>query len=209
MLGFDPVASAPIAASAVTNTVMSVTSGTFTLSMQGAAKLITDIYPSGTFALNGHPLLNPVAYNIVADSGSFTYNFSTVGVSLGKGIVLEPIGTFTYSGHAVTMQKNLSPDAAVGVFTVTGHDIDVEIALTYIVNSGTFTLSGQDASVTAQRPFPVNQGTFTLTVQPADVTAQRPFPLGAEGKYTVTGNNVKFRGWLSPSPPVEIWTEVA
>ena len=209
MLGFDPVASAPIAASAVTNTVMSVTKGTFTLSMQGAAKLITDIYPSGTFTLNGHPLLNPVSFNIGADSGSFTYSFSTLVVSLGKGIVLEPIGTFTYSGHAVTMQKNLSPDAAVGLFTLTGQDIDVEIVLTYAIQTGTFTFTGQDASVTAQRPFPVNQGTFTLTGQTADVTAQRPFPLGAEGQYTVTGKDVKFRGWLSPSPPAEIWTEVA
>lgn len=209
MLGTDPVASGPIAASATENSLLSVTSGTFTLSMQGAAKLITDIYPSGTFTYSGHPLLNPVALNIGADSGTFTYTFSTVGVSLGKGIVLDPIGTFTYSGHAVTMQKNLSPDAAVGVFTVTGHDIDVEIALTYIVNSGTFTLSGQDASVTAQRPFPVNQGTFTITGQSADVTAQRPFPLGTEGQYTVTGFDVKFKGWLSPNPPQTIWTEVA
>lgn len=209
MLGTDPVAHGPIGASATTNNLMSVNSGTFTLSMHGAAKLITDIYPSGTFALSGQPLLNPVSLNIGADSGTFTYTFQTVVPSIGKGIVLTPIGTFASTGHAVTMQKHLSPDAAVGVFTVTGHDIDVEIALTFIVNSGTFTLSGQDASVTAQRPFPVTTGTFALTGQSADVEAQRMFKLGAEGQYTITGFDVKFKGWLSPNPPQTIWTEVA
>ncbi len=209
MIGFDPIASAPIAASASTNTVFSVNSGTFTLSMHGAAKLITDVYPSGTFVVSGNPLLNPVSYNIDAASGSFTYTFQNFVISLGKGIVLLPIGTFSYTGHSVTMQKNLSPDAAVGAFTYTGHDIDVEIAVTLVLGSGSFTLSGQAASITAQRPFPITHGAFSVTGQSAATTAQRPFPLGAEGVYTVTGQNVKFKGWLSPNPPLTIWTEVA
>ena len=52
MTAFALLASTAIGqASTNANYQLSVNSGTFTLSMQGAAKLITDIYPTGTFTI--------------------------------------------------------------------------------------------------------------------------------------------------------------
>ena len=50
-----PIGSGPIGSSGGASYVMLVTSGTFTLSMSGAGKLITDIYPSGQFLITTYP----------------------------------------------------------------------------------------------------------------------------------------------------------
>ena len=160
-----PIGNGPIGSSGGANYVLSVTHGTFTLSMQGAGKLITDIYPSGQFTLSGQALLNPVSLNIVADSGTFTYTGSAVTVSLGKGIFLEPIGTFTTTGNAVDFQANLSPDAEVGVFTVTGQTQSYIVHVSIIPPAATFTLTGNE--VIFGFDIDAETGTFALTGQDA------------------------------------------
>jgi len=202
-----PIGNGPIGSSGGANYVLSVTHGTFTLSMQGAGKLITDIYPSGQFTLSGQPLLNPVSFNINADSGTFTYSGSAVTVSLGKGIFLEPIGTFASTGHAVSFQANLSPDAAVGVFTLTGQDQEYAIDISIIPPAATFTLTGQPA--TFGFVLDPTTATFATTVNDVGLSAGRFLSISNTESYTYQGYSVRFRGWISPTIPPAIWTDAA
>lgn len=202
-----PIASGAIASSGGANYSMPVTHGTFTLSMQGAGKLITDIYPSGQFTLSGQPLLNPVAYNYSIQSGSFTLTGQDVVVSLGKGVFLEPIGTFTLTGQAVSFQKSLSPDAEVGTFTLTGQDQTYAIAISIIPTTATFALTGQD--VIFGFDIDAEVGTFTLTGRDAVLSHGRTFSIPNAQAYTYQGYDVKFRGWFTPLVPSETWSDAA
>lgn len=200
-----PIGNGPIGSSGGANYVLSVTHGTFTLSMQGAGKLITDVYPSGQFVLSGHALLNPVGYNYAIQSGSFTLTGQTVVVSLGKGIFLEPIGTFTTTGNAVGFQANLSPDAAPGTFTLTGQDQEYAIDISIIPPAATFTLTGQPA--TFGFVLDPTTATFTLTGSDVVLSAGRTLSIANTESYTYQGYKVVFRGWFTPVVPSETWTD--
>jgi len=202
-----PIGNGPLGSSGGANYSLSVTHGTFTLSMQGAGKLITDIYPSGQFTLSGQPLINPVAYNYAIQSGSFGLTGNNVTIGLGKGVFLEPIGTFTTTGQAVSFQKNLSPDAQVGTFTLTGQDQSYEIHISIIPPAATFTLTGQD--VIFNFPIEAEVGTFALTGIAATLRHGRILSVTDAAQYTYQGKDVKFRGWFSPTLPPAIWTDAA
>ena len=202
-----PIGAGPIGSSGGANYALVANSGTFTLSMQGAAKLITDIYPSGTFILSGQALLTPVAYDYDIQSGSFTLTGQDVVTALGKGIVLEPIGTFTTTGHAVSFQKNLSPDAAVGSFTLTGQDQTYDVHVSLGDPVGTFTLTGN--SVIFGFKIDAETGTFALTGQSATLRHGRKLSITDPQAFTYTGLEIKFRGWFSPTVPPAIWTDAA
>ena len=202
-----PIGNGPLGSSGGANYVLSVTHGTFTLSMQGAGKLITDIYPSGQFTLSGQALLNPVSLNIGADSGTFTYTGSAVTVSLGKGIFLEPIGTFATTGNAVSFQANLSPDAAPGVFTLTGQTQSYIVHVSIIPPAATFTLTGNE--VIFGFDIDAETGTFTLTGQDAVLRHGRKITIPQAQAYSYQGYEVDFRGWFSPFVPPAIWTDAA
>lgn len=203
-----PIGNGPIGSSGGANYALNAVSGTFTLSMSGAAKLITDIYPSGQFVLSGQPVGFREDYAYPIQSGTFTLTGNTTTGSLGKGIFLEPV-SFATTGHAVTMQKNLSPDAAVGVFTLTGQVQTYEIQVSYVVDTTTFTLTGQNAGVNAQFQMVAANGSFAMAVFAADTTAQRKMQAEVAEAYSYTGFEVKFRGFFSPVIPPETWTDAA
>tara|TARA_B100001059_G_C17838207_1_gene589755 strand:+ start:3116 stop:3745 length:630 start_codon:yes stop_codon:yes gene_type:complete len=203
-----PIGNGPIGSSGGANYVLNATSGTFTLSMRGAAKLISDVYPSGTFTLSGQPTLNPVAYAFEAQSGAFTLTGNNASGALGKGIFFDPV-TFATTGHAVTMQKHLSPDAAVGVFSLTGQVQTYEIHVSYILDPTAFILTGQDAGVTAQFKMTVTHGAFASTGHDVETTAQLKMQALVAEAYSLEGYEVKFRGFFSPVIPPETWTDAA
>ena len=204
-----PIGNGPIGSSGGASYVMEVTNGTFTLSMRGAGKLITDVYPSGQFVVSGGPVgfREDYAYPIL--SGSFATTGHSADGSLGKGIVLEPIGAFVSTGHAVTMQKNLSPDAALGVFTYTGQPQNYRIAVSVVLETQAFNVTFNDAAVTAQFPFPVNTQAFATTGQAVAITAQRKLNTSDVPQFLLTGQDVKFRGWFTPFVTPAIWTDAA
>ena len=205
MLGLSAIAALPIGDARGVPYVMSVTHGTYALSMQGAAKLITDIYPSGTFTLDGRAVDFNVGYYFDAQSGAFNVTGSDTILSLGKGIVFDT-GTFTQTVYDVDLPVSLSPDAEVGEFTLSGQSVEFEIHVSIVAESGSFAVAGQNIPKTiSEIAGPVN---FVTTRNDLEFTVQRSFVL-AHGAYTTTGLDVKFRGFFSPYVPPETWTEVA
>lgn len=209
MTAFNPVASGPIAASGGANYALSVTSGTFTLSMQGAGKLITDIYPSGTFSVSGTQVDLDKSLNIDVNSGTFTLTGHTVVTSRGKG--LEALsGTFAITGQPLEGQFSFSLGSTVGTFALTGTDITVIIDASYLVQSGTFTASFNDLDrLGANYDIVANAGSIAMTVHDLDRLGANYTVAADENDYTYSGNLLKFRGFFSAYVPPETWTEVA
>lgn len=75
MLGLSAIAELPLGDTrrVTFKYTMSVTHGTYALSLHGAAKLISDIYPSGEYILSGSDVVLRFAhaYTFAVDSGSY------------------------------------------------------------------------------------------------------------------------------------------
>ena len=127
MLGFSPLSAAPLASTGFSGEQynFSVNAGTFTttgqaanfqiavsidpqtglftLSLQGAAKLITESVPDGQFAVTGQPI-------------SFGFGMGAVN------------GSFTLTGQDIT--EDISDSVAAGSFTLTGQDLTLVQGIT-------------------------------------------------------------------------------
>lgn len=203
MLGNFAIAAQPIADTRGAPYVLPVTHGQYALSMQGAAKLITDVYPSGTFATNGQTVGLSAQRPSTFTAGTYTLSGQDVTFDYGFGIVVDS-GTYTLTGQDFVFDTGFGVVWAKGTFTLTGQSVNTNVSMNAV--NGSFTLTGQDALKGVSEAFEL--GTFTMTLQDADVTAQFNVSVDA-GSSAVTGNDIKVRGFLSSYVPPEIWTEVA
>ena len=119
MFGFAPYSAATFAGlgSVKQDINMEVTSGTFTLSLQGAAKLISEVTPNGELNLTGQDVTLRKTLKLTADSGSFSIN-----------------------GQAVSFNTSMS--AVNGSYATSGQDVFFNVTLPF--NNGSFFASGQD-----------------------------------------------------------------
>ena len=219
MLGFSPIASAPLGANVDGDKVLVADSGTFTLSMHGAAKLISDVYPSGSYILDGRAVTFKVtrAYDFSLDAGSFAFtgtdaetetraDAGNILLDVNFGLPLDA-GTFTLTYSTdLDFQKGFGLIADSGSFASTGNDVTLTKDMNIYPDSGTFTLSGQDFTVTAQLNMAVDAGAFTLTGQDLTLTVQRYFATNI-GTFTLTFQEFKIKGFLSPYVPPAVYTE--
>ena len=206
MTGFAPIAATSLGQSSTNaNYALSVVSGTFTLSMQGAAKLITDIYPSGNFTYSGHAATLTAQRPANFGTGVFTFTGQNVTFDHGFGVIANN-GSFTLTGQNVIFEKGFGIGANSGSFSVTGQSIDFKKDMNVDLSNATFTLTGQDALKGVGEAF--DRGQFTYSGQDATLFVGR-FLRPVSGQYNYTFQNFKIRGWLSPSLPPAIWTDVA
>lgn len=203
MLGLSAIAALPLGDARGVPYVMSVTHGTFALSMQGAAKLITDIYPSGTFTVSGNAVTLSAQRPFAVDAGTFTLTGQDVELDYGFGIVVDS-GSYTLTGQTLVFDTGFGIVVDSGSYTLTEQDVNIHISMNAL--SGSFSVTGQNIPKGISEAF--DNGTFALTGRDADFTVQRLFVIN-NGSYTVTGHDFKFRGFFSPYVPPEIWTEVA
>jgi len=210
MLGFAPLATTALGApTANENYALQVTTGTFTLSMQGAAKLITDIYPSGTFTLNGRSVGLSAGRPSTFTTGSFTLSGQNINFDQNFGLIIDSVynsAAFALTGQNLVFDTGFGLAANNGSFALSGQSIDFTKDMNVSADVGTFTLTGQDALKGVGEAFDV--GTFTYTGQNATLFVGR-FLRPVSGSFTYTYQNFKTRGWFSPTVPDAIWTEVA
>lgn len=205
MLGFAPLATTPLGTSSHNEAFTLVAqNGTYSLSMQGAGKLITDVYPSGTYTLNGRVIALKVGYgNMTFDTGSYSLAGQTISFSLGQGIVFDT-GTYTITTNDADLVPRYGVIAESLSVTLTGQDIGFDVL--FKAPSGSYTLTGQDALKGVGESF--ESGTFATTLRDADFSIAMRANVDA-GSISVTGADVKFRGFFSAYIPPETWTEVA
>ena len=205
MLGNFAIAAQPIADIRGAPYALAVTHGQYALSMQGAAKLITDIYPSGTFTLSGQAVGLSAQRPSDFSAGTYTLTGHDVELDDGYGIVVGS-GSYTLTGQDFVFDTGFGLVWAKGVFALTGQDINANISMNAV--NGSFTVTGQDALKGVSEVFEV--GVFTLTGQDASVTGQFNMSVDAGAiNFNTSNHDIKIRGFLSSYVPPETWTEVA
>jgi len=209
MLGFSPLATTALGSPTANEAHnMPVTSGTFTLSMQGAAKLITDVYPSGTFATNGQAVTFRANRPADFDTGVFTLTGQNITFDQNYGLIIDSVynsATFAYTGQNIVFDTGFGIAANNATFTFTGRDVDFTKQMNISADVGTFTYTGQDALKGVAEAFAT--GSFTYTGQAATLFVGR-FLRPETGEYSYSFQDFKIRGWISPSVSEAIWTEV-
>jgi len=178
LFGFAPYSAATFAGLGQQDIVMSVTSGTFTLSMQGAPKLISEVTPSGEFNFTGHNVTLRKELHMAADSGSLSV--SGQEASFNRSMASDA-GSFSTSGNSVSFITSMA--AAAGSFSVLGQDVSFNVTLP--VTSGSFSTSGQDAFFKSSML--ANSATFTLSLQGAAKLISEVTPFA---EFNITGSNV-------------------
>lgn len=210
MVAFNPIASGPLAASGGANYALSVTSGTFTLSMQGAAKLITDIYPSGNFSLSGTQVVLNRGTVMSAQSGLFTLTLqqdATLG--FGRGFTADS-GAFSLSGQNAIITAQYNIGATSGAFSVFGQTQAYIIDVTLITDNGSFALTPSELDrLGADYRIALGSQSFSASGSNLDRLGANYTVSGSELKYSHTGHIVKFRGFFSAYVSPEIWQEQA
>ena len=203
MLGLSAIAALPLGDARGVPYTMTVSHGTYTLSLQGAGKLITDIYPSGQFTLDGRAAGLSAQRPFSVDAGSFASSGHDVQFDYGFGIVVDS-ASYTLTVQDVTFDTGFGLVGGSGSYTLTGQDINSNISMNAL--SGQYSLIGSELFKGVSEVF--ESGTFTLTLQNSDVTAQFHVSTDA-GALTVVGKEADFRGFFSAYVPPEIWTEVS
>ena len=215
MLGFAPIAATPLGAPSANEAFsISAQNGVYALSLQGAGKLITDIYPSGAFLLDGRAVGLNTGNTITAESATYTLSGSTADIetrSNDANILLDrnyglvaASGSYTVTLQDASLKQGFGVIAESNAYTLSGQDLTFQIAVSISADSGTFVLTGQDAFRKIGEVF--DSGSFTMAVNDADLVYGRSVELGFYS-YTASGHDVKFRGFLSPLVPLEIYTE--
>ena len=210
MLGFSTLGTTALGAPTANEAYsLQVTSGTFTLSMQGAAKLITDIYPSGTFTLSGQSVGLSAGRPSTFSAGSFTLIGQNITFDQNFGLIIDSVynsASFSLTGQNIVFDTGFGMVLDSGSFALTGQSIPFKKAMNVDLNNATFTLTGQDAFKGVGEAF--DRGLFYYVGQDATLFVGR-FLRPVSGEYNYTFENFKIRGWLSPSLPPAIWTDVA
>ena len=206
-IGSDAIASGAIAASSSASYSIQVISATFTLSMQGAGKLITDVYPSGQFILDGRSVGLTAQRPANFDAGTFTLNGQDVTLDQNFGLIIDATynnASFTYSGQDVILESGFGMVLSSEAFTLTGQSVDFKKDMNISAERGAFTLTGQDALKGITEAFDV--GSFTYSGQAATLFIGRTITLGSQ-QYSYQLHDFKIRGFLTPFVPPEVWTE--
>jgi hypothetical protein len=210
MLGFSTLGTTALGAPTANEAYsLQVTTATFTLSMQGAAKLITDIYPSGSFATNGRAVGLSAGRPSTFTTGSFSLSGQNIDFDQNFGLIIDSVynsATFTYTGQNVVFDTGFGMVLDSGSYSLTGQSFAFTKQMNISAETGVFTYTGQDALKGVGEVFAV--GAFTYSGQAVDMTVQRHFDVDA-GSYSYSFHDFKIRGWLTPITPPEIWTDAA
>ena len=224
MASFASITQLPIGSAATSESFsLSAESGTYALSMHGAAKLITDIYPSGVYLLNGRIVDFKVGYAFAIDSGSFALSGTDaetenrtdntkILLDVNFGVPAEA-GVFALTGQDVELDSGFGLISESGSYVITSNNVNFNISMA--IPSVSYVLTGQDTSQKISEVF--DAGSFAVTLQDNAVFAN--LILTAESfSYTASGKDVRFLGFLSPEPakpdfnevvvPDEIWVAV-
>ena len=207
-IGSDAIASGALGASSSASYSIQVVSATFTLSMQGAGKLITAVYTSGQFILDGRHVGLTAQRPANFDAGTFTLTGQDVTLDQNFGLIIDAIynnAAFTYSGQDIVFEKGFGMVLTSEPFSLTGLSVDFTKQMNISAETGSFALTGQDALKGVSEAFDV--GAFTYTGQSVELFAGR-FLRPQTQNYVITMEQFKIRGWLTPSVSVKTWTDV-
>lgn len=211
MTAFAPLGSTTLGQSSTSaNYIIGAGSGTFALSMRGAALLIGDLFPYGVFQIDGRPVTLSAQRPYAINNGSFTLSGQDIILDQNFGLIVDSVynnATFTYTGQSVVLDVGFGLAANHQPYTYTGQSVDFTKQMNISAETGIFTYTGQDALKGVGEVF--DRGQFTYSGYSVEMTVQRHLD-ARNGTFTyILPADVKIRGWFSPTVPPEIWTDAA
>lgn len=218
MLAFGAIAEFPLASATKAQAYsMDALSGTYALSLQGAGKLISDIYPSGEYILSGRAFNFDVGYKFAVSDGSYVLtgtgaetetrtDATKILLNLDFGVPADTgVFALTYSTD-LDFRKGFGIILGSQAYVLTGRDVDLTKDMNIGAASGSYVFTGHDVSVTAQLHFDAANGSFALSGSDVIYMKQMNMDLGT-GSYSYSGKDIAILGWLEPTSDSEVWTE--
>ena len=220
MLAFGAIAEFPLASATTAQAYsMDALSGTYALSLQGAGKLISDLYPSGSYILSGRAFNFDVGYKFDVANGAYSLtgtdaeteirtDVSKILLNIDFGVPADTgVFTLTYSTD-LDFRKGFGIILDSQAYALTGRDVDLTKDMNIGAASGSYVFTGYDVSVTAQLNMAAANGSFALSGTDITYTKQMNMDFGF-GSYSNDGKDIDILGWLEPTPETELWTEQA
>jgi len=101
-------------------------------------------------------------YEITLDAGSYTITGHDVTLTVARQITLDA-GSYTVSGLdvALTVDRQIALDA--GAYTVTGKDATLSVSRLLELDAGAYVVTGKDAALTVARLIELDTGSYTIT----------------------------------------------
>ena len=187
----------------------------FTLSLQGAAKLITEFVPDGQFSVTGQEV--SIKRSIVTNAGSF----ALTGQDAFRNIA-RPSGSGDFTISQEEINFGFSTAALAGSFSLVGQDAfkqikgtfgsgdfavsqeEINFGFSFTASAGSFAVTGQE--ITEDISESIDSGAFTLALQDATLTAQRNLS-AISGLFSLSVYDVGIKGFLSPASLSVVYTE--
>ena len=140
MLGFAPIAGAPIGDNGASGKqiIFTVNAGSFSCTAQDVRLSVS--IPSGSYTLTGQDAGQTRVHGF--EAGSFSLSLSDIG--FGRGFISVP-ASFTLTGQDIN--EGISDVFPSGAFSLTGSDVSFKRAMIRSAASGTFSLQGYDIRV--------------------------------------------------------------
>lgn len=152
----------------------------------------TKTIPAGTASV-GNADQGDAAYNIAqkdqasagsSGTGTFTgvsgnNEFAAITIAIAPPVAADPTltadqGSYTLTGQAATLSRQVRLTAEQGSYALTGQDADTAPAFKIAADQGSYVLTGQDAATRKGSTLLAGQGAYLLTGQ--DVTFIAPAP---------------------------------
>lgn len=172
MLGFTPLAAGPIATSGRQDYIFDVNAGTFAVSGQGAAKLITEFVPDGQYVLNGRAADFSKTMTVDLAAGSFSASGQSVELDRGFGIIV-PSGSFSVVGNNALLKVGTKLTADNGSFSISVFDVNILKTMMVRVSSLALTLTGNDIKIQGWLSFANPSETWAETSGASDTWTEQ------------------------------------
>ena len=130
-------------------------------------------------------------YTLTADKATFTLTGIAAGLTRQLKLTADT-GSFALTGNATGLTRQLKMTASVGSFTETGIAVGLTQQKKLATSTGAFTETGIDAGLTVARKLVVSTGSFTETGIDAGLTRQKKMAVTV-GSFNLTGLDVGFK----------------
>jgi len=157
----------------------------WTISSGGADTLEAD---SGSYTYTGTAVGLIAGRVLAADSGSYTYSGTDADLLRGFNLAADS-GSYVYAGTDAALLANRLLAADSGSYTYTGTTIDLLLGSVLAADTGSYTYSGTSVDLIKGSRLAADSGSYTYTGTEADLL--RSIILNADsGAYTYTGTVV-------------------
>lgn len=169
MLGFSPLAAAPLADDGAIGVVYQITAATGSFALTGQASTLTSVrsvdVTHNSFTLTGQDTTLNINSVLSVDAGTFTLT----GIDADPRkiqLLVADTGTFALTGQEVN--AGIGEAVESNSYSLTGQDVNLTKSVVENIVSGSFALTGQNSNLSINRVLVAEANTedktFTITV---------------------------------------------